>query len=663
MMGRTHLGGARSPMRILLALTALVSFAAVPGTAVAGDPLRLGAEARRQIERLLEEKRSRPWAERKISSQLLLAMKRRRGAPVARDLPRLRSRVDVDAEGMTLVDIRGKATAALARRIEALGGRVENRLPQYGALRARVPIDAIEALAAAQEVRFIRPAERFMLHKLDTSEGDVAHGADLARSAFEVDGSGVAIGTLSDSVDELATVQSTGDLPPVVTVLPEQSGVPGTSEGTAMMEIIYDLAPGATLFFATAFGGQAQFAQNILDLRAAGCDVIVDDVAYFAEAIFEDGVIAQAVETVVADGAVYLSSAGNSGNSNDGTAGVWEGDFVPTPRPASVPYGEAHDFGGQNFDTITEDPPFVITLAWSDPQGGSANDYDLFLLNASRTVILDASTDYQTGTQDPFEIIDSEIWNDTNNTLVVIRYAGAERYLHMNTHRGELDIASDGQIAGHTAAAGAISVAAVNVATAGGGVFTGGSANPVESFSSDGPRRIFYDPPGTAVTPGDFSSTGGVLRAKPDVAAADGVSTATPGFGTFFGTSAAAPHAAATAGLLLERHPSLEPQQVRAALQMTALDIEAAGADRDSGAGIVWAPAALEMGPASFAVPLLPGAGGLAALALALLLASWRERRRLAGHSSATRPAPSTDQRARRRGSSLTSRRGKRGRP
>ena len=54
------------------------------------------------------------------------------------------------------------------------------------------------------------------------------------------------------------------------------------------------------------------------------------------------------------------------------------------------------------------------------------------------------------------------------------------------------------------------------------------SSNVVEQFSSDGLRRIFYNADGTAITPGNVSSTGGQLLQKPDVTAADGVTTTTP---------------------------------------------------------------------------------------------------------------------------------------
>jgi hypothetical protein len=135
-----------------------------------------------------------------------------------------------------------------------------------------------------------------------------------------------------------------------------------------------------------------------------------------------------------------------------------------------------------------------------------------------------------------------------------------------------------------------VSVAAVDVrdAAGAGGVFAG--TESVESYSSDGPRRVFYEADGTPITPGNFTATGGELRAKPDLAAADCVATATPGFATFCGTSAAAPHAAAIAALLLDL--SASPEGARSALMGTALDIEALGADRDAGAGIAEALAA-----------------------------------------------------------------------
>ncbi len=125
------------------------------------------------------------------------------------------------------------------------------------------------------------------------TEGDLTHRALDARGTFGVNGAPLKIGVLSDGVTSLALSQATGDLPPTcgtppcITVLPGQTG--DGDEGTAILEIIHDMAPGASLFFATANNSITSFAQNIRDLRTAGCDIIVDDVFYFVETPFQDG--------------------------------------------------------------------------------------------------------------------------------------------------------------------------------------------------------------------------------------------------------------------------------------------------------------------------------------------------------------------------------------
>src|SRR5215813_11639179 len=103
-----------------------------------------------------------------------------------------------------------------------------------------------------------------------------------------------------------------------------------------MLQIVHDIAPRAQLFFATANNSEASFAENILALRNApyNCDIIIDDVGYFDEPPFQDGIVAQAVNAVTADGALYFSSAGNEGSVAKNTAGVWEGDFNDAGSPA-----------------------------------------------------------------------------------------------------------------------------------------------------------------------------------------------------------------------------------------------------------------------------------------------------------------------------------------
>ena len=446
---------------------------------------------------------------------------------------------------------------------------------------------------------------------LATSEGDVTHKAALARAVFGMNGSGVKIGVLSDSYDTRTTGTNaaddiaSGDLPgpgnpngfttPVTVLLDDPDG---SDEGRAMLQIIHDLAPGAELYFSTAFVSQASFAEQIIALHAAGCDIIVDDITYFAEAVFQDDNVAQAVNKVTAAGVLFFSSAGNSGNKNDNTSGVWEGDFLDagtaTIGPVTIAGGTFHDFsGGVTNNQITLEAR-VPSLKWSDPLGASGNDYDLYIFNSALSSVVLASTDIQDGNDNPVEALFYVI--PAGYRIVIFKKTGAAvRALHLNTNRGRLNFNTPGVTYGHNAAAAAYTVAATPAVTPGPypGVFN--PANLVETFSSDGPRRIFFNPDSTEITPGNvlFGTNGGTLLQKPDITAADGVVTSTPGFARFYGTSAAAPHAAAIAALIKSKLPALTPAQIRTALISSAIDIEAPGSDRDAGAGIIMAYEAL----------------------------------------------------------------------
>ena len=342
-------------------------------------------------------------------------------------------------------------------------------------------------------------------------------------------------------------------------------------------------------------------AVNIEALCEAGANVIVVDVGYFYEAAFQDDIVAQGVNAAVADGCVFFSAGGNDGNLTHGTSGVWEGDYAAGSALVvdGQTLGTRHDFGsGVEANELRGRSVRTIILQWADPLGASANDYDLFLVNENGDVLA-SSTDTQDGTQDPIESISSPIFNYSGLSVVVVKASGANRYLRVQAlgTGGQLAVATAGTLYGHSAQENAVSVAMVDVATAGGsgGVFDG--TESVRRDNSDGPRRIFFQPDGTAITPGNFSATGGKLLEKPDLTAATCVATATPGFSRFCGTSAAAPHAAAIGALMLEAAGGPEQvtlAQLRMAMTGAALDIEATGVDRDSGAGIVMAPGAVD---------------------------------------------------------------------
>jgi hypothetical protein len=594
----------------VLILAAVLVSGGTPAFAQQG----IANSASQQIADIINVKQGFTAAQMKIDANLVFAAKVANGELTGTSVTDIASPADTDLQGNVTVDIYGNVSAAVLADIASANGLVLDQSVQGGMIRASLPLGAIETVAANDDVKGIQSAAQARTNAGSlTSQGYISHTANQVIN-MGVNGAGVTVGVLSDSASaaRIAALIASGDLPATTFVLPGQQGPSnGSDEGTAIMEIVHDMAPGANLIFATAFNGVTSFANNILALQAAGAKVIVDDVTYFNEGAFQDGPIAQAVNQVTTNGAIYFSSAGNSGSLTFGTSGTWEGDFLPNGAVgAPIPeLGTVHNFGTvaspQNFDVLTVTSS-IISLKWSDPLGASTNDYDLFILDSTGTAVKGFSVSSQTGTQDPYEVIRLGINCGTSSArgycpavgdrIVVVLFTGQPRALRIDTNRGQLSIPTAGSTFGHNAGASTVSTAATywNSARTGTRPFTG-AANPNEFFSSDGPRKIFFNPNGTAITPNNFlfSTGGGITLQKPDIAAADGVSVRTPNFLPFFGTSAAAPHAAGIAALILSARPDWTPAQVLNAMKSTALDSMEPGIDRDSGAGIAMAYAAV----------------------------------------------------------------------
>ena len=223
-----------------------------------------------QIEALTVDKLSRSPAHRKVDSQIVQSLKMRRGEPLAAGVLRLRANLpDTNAQG-TVLDLRADVSTALLAQLRALGGEILDVSAVYGNVRIRVDLRQVEAIASLPDVAFVMPKQEFITSRttsyqerryqaeptsagagtldegyvthvgIKTSEGDVTHRANVARETFGVNGAGVKIGVLSDGVRSLGASQSFGDLGPV-TVLAGQTG--SGDEGTAMLEIVHDLAP------------------------------------------------------------------------------------------------------------------------------------------------------------------------------------------------------------------------------------------------------------------------------------------------------------------------------------------------------------------------------------------------------------------------------------
>jgi hypothetical protein len=407
--------------------------------------------------------------------------------------------------------------------------------------------------------------------------------------------------------------------------------LPFGDEGRAIMQIVHDVAPGAGLAFYTAVDSEADFANGIGQLAAsvasggAGAKIIVDDVGYADEPFFQDGEVAQAVNAVVAQGVAYFSSAGNNStlaydnnapsfatpgtglNANEMLLNFNQaGGAVSTTLPVSIP----SLLPGEFISIVAEwDQPYVTGAPNS---GGAKNQIDLCVQGAAGDVVNDQEANGDLGTSsctgpnttgaDPVQIV--YVYNPANacaNTAscnspattlnIVVGLAGG-------TAPGRIKVVveddgagstitkfatNSGTLQGHPGAAGAAAVGAAffaNTPACGGTLM-------LENFSSAGGDPILFDVTGTPQA--------AVIRQKPDFVGPDGGndtflgftlasggprdnSTVTgclnnANFPNFFGTSAAAPHVASIAALLLQADPSLTPTQIYTVLRNSALPV------------------------------------------------------------------------------------------
>ncbi|HEY4284553.1 MAG TPA: S8 family serine peptidase [Chthoniobacterales bacterium] len=424
---------------------------------------------------------------------------------------------------------------------------------------------------------------------------------------------------------------ASGDLPglgnaanpnPVV-VVEDFSDPDSVDEGRAMLQIALDVAPKAKLAFATGFVSKIDFADNIRKLRTdANCSVIVDDITYTEEPMFSDGIIAQAVDDVVNSSVLAGSKCAYFSSASNYQGGGYLSDFNPIPDataraglpnqnlkldqvPVALTTGGFHNFNTDPAGPVDISQTFLFaagstvefSFQWNDPfdqtpappdRPGVTTDYNILIFDADGNYLPAMSgTADNFSTQEAIEDIMVEnagaadvkyqIAITRAGTLPIVPVATKIRWL-------ALDDSGDGaggeeyyqplapSTHGHNCANGAISVAAY--------AYDDDPTNPVappftpfiEDFSSPGPAVIYFDATGKRLTVPD-------QRMKPEIAAPDGVNTTFfgddyegDGFPNFFGTSAAAPHAAAIGALLLQKAggpASLSVAQLRDVLEQS----------------------------------------------------------------------------------------------
>lgn len=487
-----------------------------------------------------------------------------------------------------------------------------------------LPLTSLNAAAALTGLHSIRAAMSRLNAGAITSQGDYAQGTAQLRASTGADGTGFTIGVLSDSYNCYATYASThvpaagvngyapngftatattdigtGDLPASSSInILEEAGagptgtglcsydptydLPDGDEGRAMMQIVHDVAPGAKLAFYTAVNSEADMANGIQALAGAGAKIIADDVTYFDEPFFQDGLIAQAIDTVNATGVAYFAAAGNNG-------AIGYDNLSPSfATPSATPAGEQL----MNFDTtgattttaltanIPPLPPgdFVaIVLEWDQPyvtgspnSGGATSQMDLCLTGTgtglvaspdnpdpnspSPTINVGNNTQVCTAANsvgvDPYQILvigypasattggacpsdyglpAGATCTAAQNITIQVGLAGGTTPHRIKlvvedngagvTYPGPI-VPSGGTLQGHPGAAGAMAV---------GAAFwfdtpnCGTSPAQLEQFSARGGDPILFDSTGKALA-------APVTRQKPDVVGPDGVQNTFLGF-------------------------------------------------------------------------------------------------------------------------------------
>jgi hypothetical protein len=503
-------------------------------------------------------------------------------------------------------------------------------LPDAGLIDASVPADKLDAVAALPWVAALRPATRPATDAgAITSEGVFVHHTDVANQRGFT-GAGQRVGAMSDGVTSLQESVDKGELPPNVQVLDPGDG----DEGTAMLEEIYDEAPGATLLFSGTGETLADHVAGLRNLAAAGADIITEDLAFDDEPAFQQGLTTATAEDLAQHGMFFSSSAGNLGARHAPRVVASGTGRTPDDVPAAGNFSHCPNAPDNLVDvTGTPDNTFdvrlnaggaiLVTLQWSEPRAifpspgrGGFTDLNLYLLNDTGTDCLAASANVQAnGVGDTIE---EAIWENTTGAPATFKmavdvqgtssavasplldlrwrnYGAAQAPVNTPDRAGSLN--PDSNYLGAATSAGAVNAS----------VTTDPTTIPIESFSAGGPVQVgsTTECPDRAVGP----CTGVAGRpfrtaVAPTWAAADGVSVSGSGLFPspvlcqppvvqgqcrFFGTSAAAPSAAGVAAVVRQELGLKRAALLNRILIARAIDRGNPGADNVYGAGVLQA--------------------------------------------------------------------------
>ena len=511
------------------------------------------------------------------------------------------SRASVEAAGLSVATaletsplcvLEGWASPAALPAIAALSGVSRVSVPDYV---VRRHLRAATGLLAGRRIERALPrihAQGGSGAGIDGNGVTIVH-ADTFVSQTGTRGTGVMVGVQSTGVASISVIQGRGELPSVQVLVPSGGGNSADDEGTALLEEIHAVAPGAGL----AFCGPDTFVQYVDCLSRlinAGANVLLDDMIFTTlDPMSSDSTYTQSIEQVLSQhaGVLVLTAAGNYNGS------YWEGQFAPVSLasqglaamkcPGAVAQTDQYvaEFSGSASEVLTVDQPdsFEVMLTWADPYGQNASNFDLYWKSAS-----DPSADgcLQGGASDSTQILTTLSLNGGSYKLYVATPDAslAGKFIKLWVGGDGLTALSDSSagsiVTPQAYAHGVISVGAVDGAD--------GIGNAIESFSSVGPISVAFPTPAKLQAP---------VLVAPDGIMVDAKGTYFEPFlfpdGNFYGTSAAVPNAGAVAALLRGAFPQLTPGALAGALQSGAAPLGAPVPDGTYGYGRVDALGAL----------------------------------------------------------------------
>ncbi len=417
---------------------------------------------------------------------------------------------------------RGRSSSSLVSAMKSLGISPSAIDRGSSLVKVSVPLDQLQALTRQLGgVSFFRAP--YIPFPLGTpSEGAAAIGADAYHGAG-ITGTGVKVAVIDLGFVGLSNAQARGDLPYSV-VQHDLTGTgltTGYSHGTAVAEIIHDIAPGAQLYL-IKIADEVDLDQAVTYCLSNGIDVINHSLGWYNTNFYDGtGTIPDIAERAISGGILWINAAGNEAESH------WEGSFVDWNSD------EWHDTSITLY--ASSGSQIVLYLTWNDWPAAST-DYDLYLYDPSSALVA-SSTKYQTGVEEPTESIQATAPQSGTYTIRV-RGSGSKTLEIYSVYQNISPAIAASSILAPANTPGVVAVGAIDHAD-----YTTG---PIESYSSQGPTNDG--------------------RTKPDLAAPDNVMTGTSPYTPFPGTSGAAPHASGAAALLLSQQSTLSGSALRSLL-------------------------------------------------------------------------------------------------